>query len=230
MVAKKKYTPRKRKVSRKPSSTRAIARQECKKILGRNLEVKTNSVKYNEAVLSTLTPWASMTLMNGIPDGDASIQRVGNEVRMIGSYMNGIVKNSSDVDQTLRIVLFYYYGEDTLSTDTFNMFRDGANNHQDFTVTLGLATMWQRISKWKINKLYDKVITIGRQGGDHSSVRLIRHFTKLYNKKVTFQSGAEDNPNPRLILWMGSAEQANDTTVGENLEVSLEHVLYYTDL
>lgn len=223
-VSSKYDAPAKRTKTTKATSQ--VARQAAKNVLMRMAETKTKWQHVNEINLSTLTGYLAYDPL-APTQGTGPQERIGTEIQPTGLHIRGVVHNNGGNANFVRILVVKSTTRQDIASGDF--FAAASGIGQDITAINGVDRVFWPIHQ-KVHKvLYDKTLLL-EKSTEINKAKSFNKFIKL-SGKVKFD-GASTGPEqvtPRYhIVYLG-AESPDDTSLGENVEVSALHRFFYKD-
>lgn len=196
---------------------------ELKKFYFNNVETPDSTTSLNAVDMVTMV------------QGTGISQRVGNEVKLQGLHIKGVLhNNSTDLPIFCRTIVLYTKDELPISATTeMFTFIDGTSAS---ATSVGLAsgsinTILTPLHKANIGTvLYDSVTKLGPQkSADGTNTRNYSKFIKLHGKKMHFaNAGTSGVSSERLFVINFYADATQDFAVA-TIEHSRFHTLWYTD-
>lgn len=202
------------------------ARQTAKNVIMRLAETKAHWGHANEANLNTSTGYLAYDPLTP-PEGAGAEQRNGTEIQPTGLHIRGVLHNNGNKSNYVRIVVVKSATRQNIASGDF--FANAAGNGVDITAITGLDKMYWPIHQ-KVHKvLYDRTFFM-EQTDRVGATKTFNKFIKL-SGKVNFDAGNSgvENVTPRYHIVYLAAQASDDTVLGENVEVSALHRLFYKD-
>ncbi|CAN0135924.1 unnamed protein product, partial [Heterosigma akashiwo] len=162
-----------------------------------------------------------------VTEGTGKEERIGTEIMPTGLHIKGVVNNNGASPNFVRIIVVKSNTRQNVTSGDFFAANTGVG--QKITAINGLERMYWPIHKTVHNVLYDRVLRL-EKNGDFGKSKLFNKFIKLKGK-IKFDgncTGAEQL-TPRYHIVYMTAESEDDTSTGQNVEVSAMHRFFYKD-
>lgn len=218
-----------RNVKRKSAAQTKMKRTAtaaAKRVLMKTSETKANWVHINEQNLNTITGYLAYDPLV-ITEGTGKEERVGTEIIPTGLHVRGICNNNGSSPNFVRILILRSNTRQQVNTGDF--FGSSTGVGLDISAVNGLDRMYWPIHKATHTVLYDKVIRLEKS----TEVGKSRQFNKWIKLggKIKFDGNGTGSENlfPRYHIVYMSAESDDDTSTGQNVEVSVLHRFFYKD-
>lgn len=246
MAGKRKRTSLRRKqlrgVRRKLSfGKRKAVRNIARKVFDKNTETKCLVLQQTESTCSTLQSASFVTRLFEPQQGDESHQRHGRQVLLTGMHMKLNLHHNGNRPVYVRVLIIQTKLQTPLDNNS-EFYLGPDNNVNTLSQPFGTARVTCPINKWKYWPVYDKTIKLdGREYSDqHHMFKSMRLMTikKKFRKKIWFDENAAtgstgeqgpDNQSMHYYLVIIPADGANDTAIGETVEVSFYNTMYFKD-
>lgn len=226
----KSRAPMRRKRKTYPRRKASLATQ-VKAIVNRTAEKKIKSGTWDETALSTLSQGSFYDPM-AIEQGVGRYQRIGDQVRLQGLHIKGVVRNNGSNANYVKMIVFYAKDQANMSSAE-DIFEQPSGDGATFSSVTGLNTIYTAFNKSLITVISSKVFKLSAADAvDGSDTRLFSKFIKLKDRLVRYEfsgTGA-NNCSPRLHIGWWAAESPDDTTTGQTVELSGLFRLFYTDV
>lgn len=185
----------------------------------------------DEQNLNTVTQGSFVDPLD-ITQGDGIHQRHGDTVYVTGLRIRGVLHNNATTVNMVRMCLLQT-SEDadfTAATDLF----DSNTGAVDFSSVTGLNTMYHEFEKQKIKVKWDQVVALGTTSDTAGAqVKYFDQYIRFPGRglkiKYLGSSSGALNVFPRLHIGFWAAEAPDDTSLGENVEVSMRATTYFTN-
>jgi len=221
-------TRRTRRTTRRPKvplATKKYVRRLLPKV-----ELK-RIVSYQDEVSNSTLVQGSSLPMIAIPQGLQVWNRIGNEVKIKGFHIKGILNNNATTPNYVRMVLAWAPMDTVVTLNGSNLFADTdlAGNTGGVTSIPGLNIMYFPINRTQYTPVFDKVFKLGGSG-DPSCTRMFSKFIRM-NKTLKFIANNTGTgvQSAQLSLWYLVAEAGDDTTGGQAIEINHVARTYFTD-
>lgn len=229
-MVKRKYSGTTRRFVKRKSAAQTkmkrTATAAARRVLMKASETKSNWVHVNEQNLSTLTGYIAYDPLV-ITEGSGVEERIGTEIMPTGLHIRGVVNNNGGSPNFVRILVVKSNTRQQVTLGDF--FGAGTGLGQDISAVNGLDRMYWPIHKNVHTVLYDKVMRLEKS----SEVGKSRSFNKWLKLggKIKFDGGGtgSEQVTPRYHIVYMAAETEDDTSTGQNVEVSALHRLFYKD-
>jgi len=218
------YAPRKK--SRNTSTMVKIASNAAQRVIMKAAETKANWLHVNEQYLNTLTGYLAYDPL-AVDEGSGKEERIGTEIMPTGLHIKGVINNNGASPNFVRIVIVKSKTRQQVTTGDFFAASTGVG--QDISAINGLDRMYWPIHKSVHTVLYDRVLRL-EKNGEVGKSKAFNKFIKLKGKiKFDGAGTGSENLTPRYHIVYMTAESEDDTSLGENVEVSALHRFFYKD-
>lgn len=202
------------------------ARRTAKNVIMRLAETKSHWQHANEVNLNTSTGHLAYDPL-AAAEGTGAEERVGTEIQPTGLHIRGVLYNNGNKANYVRIVVVKSATRQHIGGGDF--FMSAAGSGTDITAVTGLDKMYWPIHQ-KVHKvLYDRVIKL-EQVAETGNTQTFQKWIKL-SGKVRFDGAATgvEQVTPRYHIVYMASQAADDTVLGENVELSALHRFFYKD-
>ena len=230
-MAKRKFggstTRRVRHKSAAQAKMKRTAASAARRAVMKMSETKVHWAHYNEKSLNTLTGFEVLDPA-AVVEGSGQEERIGTEISPTGFHIKGVLNNNGSSANFVRIVVVKSMTRQNIATGDW--FAASTGLGQDITAVNGLDRMYWPIHKKVHQVLWDKVYRLEANGSTDKS-RFFNKFLKL-GGKLKFDGGntGSEQSTPRYHIIYMAAETEDDTSLGQSVEVSAIHRLFYKDL
>jgi len=208
-----------------PAATKRYVRRMMPKV-----ELKRVVSYQDENSLATLVQGSAIPML-GVTQGVQAWNRIGNEIRVKGFHIKGILNNNATTPNYVRMVLAWTACDTDVSFTTATLFGDYnlAGSSANTSGIPGLNIMYFPINRVLYTPVYDKVIKLGGSG-DPSCTKIFSKFIKM-NKTIKYIANSTGTgvQNYQLTLFYLVAESGDDTTGGQIIEISHVARTFFTD-
>jgi len=233
-MAFKKY-PMRRKAPKKKGTSKPTVNQVkaiCRRTVNREIETKQFWTQVDEIPLSNFANQTYVQGVDAILQGVGHSERIGNNVKLQGLHIKGVINNNFTSTVFVRMLIFYVNSQTGLSNLTGSELFQGVGGVPVNAGGLLLNAIYQPINKNLVTVLHDKTFRMG--GSNESSgtcATVFNKFVKLYGKKIMYDGNAAGslNQSKRLQVAFISANAADDDSGETTLDLSYICRLYYKD-
>jgi len=223
-----KRNPIKSKKAAVPEATRKAIQKAVRPL---QPELKRVATFYDEIGQNTLTQGSSVDLIN-VQQGNGAYQRGGQEIRVKGFHIKGVLNNNATTPNYIRMVLAWVPGaQDTTFASTY-WFKDAnaAGGAGTISTVSGANILYTPLNDVLIQPVWDKTIKLGGSA-DPTCTTLFSKYIKMdkliqYNANTTGVGAM----NKQLTLVVFSAEAGDDTGLGQTVELSFVGRTFFTDV
>jgi len=184
----------------------------------------------DESSLTTLVQGSAIPMIS-ITQGLQAWNRIGNEVRIKGFHIKGILNNNATTPNYVRMILAWTQADTDVSFTAATLWGDtnlagltgGTSSYP------GLNLMYLPINKMQYKPVYDKVVKLGGSG-DPSCTRMFSKFIRM-NKTIKFIANSTGTgvQSEQLTLFYVVSESGDDTSGGQIVETHHVARTYFTD-
>lgn len=230
-MAKRKFggttTRRVRHKSAAQAKMKRTAASAARRAVMKMSETKAYWTHVNETSLNTLTGYI-VTDPAAVDEGSGQEQRLGTEISPTGLHIKGVLNNNGSSPNFVRIVVVKSLTRQNVATGDWFAANTGVG--QDISAINGLDRMYYPIHKKVHQVLWDKVYRLENNGTTDKS-RFFNKFLKLGGKlKFDGAGTGSEQSTPRYHIVYMAAETEDDTSLGQSVEVSAIHRLFYKDM
>lgn len=226
-VRKRRYRKRYPLSKTQAKVVKKIATRACK----RQQETKVHYTHRDESNESTLSQGTFFDPMD-IDQGTAGDERLGNTIRAKNLHIQGVLHNTGSVCNFVRIVVFWAKDRQNFTNASGEFFVDNNGDPQTISSVTGLNAMYYPTNRALVTPLTDRRYRLGTGSATSDETRFFKINVPLKNKLIRYEegtSGGADNVSPRLHVLFLAAEGEDDTSTGENIEVSCMMRFFYYD-
>lgn len=169
-----------------------------------------------------------------IPEGTGPNERVGNEIRLQGVQLKGVLTNTVAQPIYVRMIVGYPRDDEPL-TNLSLIFKDidglGTSASALGTTPSSLNILMTPTLSREFTSLYDKVVKLApNTSPDALNTKMYNIFIKLHNKKCTFPfTSGINGANPRLSAFFMYCEANQDYVSPLTVEHSFLYQTWYRD-
>lgn len=202
------------------------ARRTAKSVIMRLAETKAHWQHANEVNLNTFTGHVAYDPL-APAEGSGNEERIGTEIMPTGLHIRGVLHNNGNKANYVRIVVVRSTTRQNVGAGDF--FSSATGNGQDITAVTGVDKMYWPIHQKAHKVLYDRVIKL-EQVAETGNTQTFQKWIKM-SGKVRFDGNSTgvESVTPRYHIVYMASQAADDTVLGENVELSALHRFFYKD-
>jgi len=222
------FTRKPKKVSfrRKSTKSKSIT-SVVKKVIQQQAEPKFFIVSVTEQVNNTNTP-ITKWLLNSVPSGITASERIGDEVMSKMVNIRGHVCGTYQQAVYHKIMLVEHNAQSDPSIDLLE------NNAGNFApAAANITDIYARVNTLKYKVLATRTLktgTVSNTANDYGASQMFEMTAKIPGP-IKFDGPQAVIPQKRVLrLLLFSRTAANDTTLGEQYEITFNSKFYYSDM
>jgi hypothetical protein len=212
---------------------KSTVKKEVDRALAKRVERKVKWWSQDEASISTLSQGNNFQDVITIAEGTGAEERVGKAINLTGIHLKGVLKNNGASCNYVRMVLFRYMLPALTVDSTEGFFENSIGSRTDFTSIPGLNTIYTPFNSNNVKVIWTKVFKLASNSSvEGNDTAMFNMFKKLPNLKIEYEGPNTGNANVQPRLWLGvwAAESPDDTSTGQNVEISYVGRTFYTDM
>jgi len=196
-----KSTPSRKRA--KTSGSAPVTRQEVQRLIQRNTELKyQNSITANTGLSTT----ATMYQITNIAQGTTDVTRVGDRLKLVKSYMRGVVY-CGDVSNIVRFIIFQWFPNST--PVAVDILLPGSSGAYDWT------SQYNHDLRQEFKVLYDKTWTLVGNGSaataPYTSAYQACFQATLKPRHTELQYSGGGTTGTNQIWWMALSDSSAPT-------------------